>query len=118
MAYLEKVKKAIIASKERTGLSLPAIKKALKITDATKRFVNAALKSGVAKGVLVKNKGKYKVSAEAKKPAKKPKVSHVKRRRATLLDSVGTSASTAHDFTTLLSVARTRNQHPTPPHFR
>lgn len=63
----EKVKKAIIASKERTGLSLPALKKKLKVTDATKRFVNAALRSGVAKGVLVKNKGKYKVSAEAKK---------------------------------------------------
>ena len=66
---------AIIAAKERTGMSLPAIKKALKTTDKTKRFVNAALKSGVAKGVLVKNKGKYKVSAEAKKAPKKPKVS-------------------------------------------
>ena len=66
---------AIIAAKERTGMSLPAIKKALKVTNKTKRFVNAALKSGVAKGVLVKNKGKYKVSAEAKKAPKKPKVS-------------------------------------------
>ena len=51
-------------------MTLPGLKKALKVTDATKRFVNAALKSGVAKGVLVKNKGKYKVSKEAKKPAK------------------------------------------------
>ena len=48
-------------------MSLPALKKALKITDATKRYLNGALKSGTEKGVLVKNKGKYKVSAEAKK---------------------------------------------------
>merc|ERR1712113_16847 len=58
--------------KERSGSSLPAIKKALRASKDQFRFINAALKSGVKKGIFVQNKGKYKVSAEAKKPKKKP----------------------------------------------
>jgi hypothetical protein len=68
----------ILKLKERSGSSLPAIKKALRASKDQFRFINAALKSGVKKGTFVQNKGKYKVSAEAKK---KPKKKAVKKKK-------------------------------------
>ena len=62
-----------MALKERSGSSLPAIKKFLGASPAQYRFINAALRSGVSSGFFVKNKGKYKLSAEAKKGPKKKK---------------------------------------------
>ena len=59
--------------KERSGSSLPALKKFLNASPSQYRFINAALRTGVASGFFVKNKGKYKLSAEAKKPPKKKK---------------------------------------------
>ena len=70
-SYLEQIKACILALKERAGSSLPAIKKFLNATPSQYRFINAALKAGVASGYFVKNKGKYKLSAEAKKGPKK-----------------------------------------------
>ena len=71
MAYLAKAKDAIIALGDRAGSSLPALKKYLNLAPDKNRFLNAALKSGVASGALVQNKGKYKVSQAAKAAAKK-----------------------------------------------
>ena len=62
-----------MALKERSGSSLPAIKKFLGASPAQYRFINAALRSGVSSGFFVKNKGKYKLSAEAKKGPKNKK---------------------------------------------
>ena len=42
-------------------------------TPAQYRYINAALKAGVKSGFFVKNKGKYKLSAAAKKPPAKKK---------------------------------------------
>ena len=65
-SFKEQIKGAILALKDRTGSSLPAIKKFLSATPAQYRFINAALKSGVAAGFFVKNKGSYKLSKAAK----------------------------------------------------
>ena len=69
----EQIKAVILTLKSRTGSSLPAIKKALGATQDQWRFINAALKKGVEAGFFVKNGGKYKLSAEAKKAPKKKK---------------------------------------------
>jgi len=61
MSWKERVSGAIASLKARGGSSLPAIKKALGAEQPQWRFINAALKSGVAKGVFTKNGGKYKV---------------------------------------------------------
>ena len=73
MSWKARIKDVILALKSRTGSSLPAIKKALGCDQSQWRYVNAALRSGVADGTFVKNGGKWKVSAEAKKPPKKKK---------------------------------------------
>ena len=70
-SYREHAKTAIAGLKDRAGSSLAAIKKFLKLDPSKNRFLNAALASGVKSGFFVKNKGKYKLSPEAKKPAKK-----------------------------------------------
>ena len=69
----EQIKAVILSLKSRTGSSLPAIKKALGATQDQWRYINAALKKGVEAGFFVKNGGKYKLSAEAKKAPKKKK---------------------------------------------
>merc|ERR1712072_1498895 len=69
----DQIKACILALKERSGSSLQAIKKFLGASPAQYRFINAALRSGVASGFFVKNKGKYKLSAEAKKRPKEKK---------------------------------------------
>ena len=54
-------------------------------------ILRAALKSGVEKGILVKVKASYKVSAEAKKPKKKkaaPKKKKAAPKKVCLLISV------------------------------
>merc|ERR1719311_508753 len=71
--YREQIKAVILTLKSRTGSSLPAIKKALGATQDQWRYINAALKKGVEAGFFVKNGGKYKLSAEAKKAPKKKK---------------------------------------------
>jgi len=71
-SYKDQIKAALMALKEfRTGSSLPAIKKFLGASPAQYRYINAALRSGVASGFFIKNKGKYKLSPEAKKGPKK-----------------------------------------------
>ena len=67
-SYKIQIKAALLALKEtRTGSSLPAIKKYLGASPAQYRYINAALRKGVATGFFIKNKGKYKLSPEAKK---------------------------------------------------
>ena len=66
--------------KERAGSSLQGIKKALNATPAQYRFINAALKAGVKSGFFVKNKGKFKLSAAAKKPPAKKKKKKAKKK--------------------------------------
>lgn len=56
-----KVANAIASLKSRGGSSLPAIKKALNAEKKKWRFINAALKNGVAKGDIIKKGGKYKL---------------------------------------------------------
>ena len=73
-SYKDQIKAALLALKEfRTGTSLPNIKKFLGASPAQYRYINAALRSGVASGFFIKNKGKYKLSPEAKKGPKKKK---------------------------------------------
>ena len=82
--YLDLIKAAIISLKQRGGSSLQAIKKFV----AAKKgagYVNGvflrALRSAVAKGALVQNKGSYKLGAAPKKaPAKKKKAAPKVRR--------------------------------------
>lgn len=75
-SYKIQIKAALMALKEtRTGSSLPAIKKFLDASPAQYRYINAALRKGVETGFFIKNKGKYKLSAEAKKGPKKKKCS-------------------------------------------
>merc|ERR1712166_116221 len=71
MSWKERVSGAIASLKARGGSSLPAIKKALGAEQPQWRFINAALKSGVAKGVFTKNGGKYKVGKVKAAPKKK-----------------------------------------------
>jgi hypothetical protein len=73
MSWKERVSAAVVSLKERSGSSLPAIKKALGAEKSQWRFINAALKSGVAKGDFTKNGGKYKVVKKAAPKKKKPK---------------------------------------------
>ena len=85
VSYKDQVAGAIAALKERSGSSLHAIKKSLGATPAQFRFINAALKAGVASGVFIKNGGKFKnakvkAAPKKKKPAKKKKP--VKKKKA------------------------------------
>ena len=81
--YLDLIKAAIISLKQRGGSSLQAIKKFV----AAKKgagYVNGvflrALRSAVAKGALIQNKGSYKLGAAPKKaPAKKKAAPKVRR---------------------------------------
>ena len=52
------------------GLSIQAIKKAMKATSNQWGFMNRALKTGVEKGTLIKTGGKYKVAVIKKKSRK------------------------------------------------
>ena len=58
MSWKARIKDVIMALKSRTGSSLPAIKKALGCDQSQWRYINAALRSGVADGTFVKNGGK------------------------------------------------------------
>ena len=74
--YGDLAKQAILALKDRTGSSLPAIKKyfAANFKTATNETaLKQALKMGVHKGTFVRVKASYKVSAEAKKASAKKK---------------------------------------------
>ena len=74
MVTLDFVKECLLAKKDRTGTSVPAINNWI---EAEKRKVvethvmKAALKKGVETGVLIPVKASYKLSAEAKKSAAK-----------------------------------------------
>jgi len=79
--YKEGIINAIEVLKDRTGSSMVAIKKYMQANFPTdKKWLNTlflqTLKSGVASGDFVQNKGSYKLSAEFKKKradASKPK---------------------------------------------
>ena len=81
MSYKEKVTGAIASLKERSGSSLQAIKKALGAAPNQWRFINAALKSGVASGLYTKNGGKYKNVKQAAPKKKKPKKKKVVKKK-------------------------------------
>ena len=84
----DQAKGAILALKDRTGSSLQAIKKYLNIAPDKNRFLNAGLAAGVKSGVLVKNKGSYKVAQAAKKAAPKKKKPAAKKKKATKVRGV------------------------------
>ena len=67
---------AILELKERTGSSVAALTKYIKANnkdvDFKAHLLRAALKAGVESEKLVKVKASYKLSADAKKAAKKP----------------------------------------------
>ena len=76
MTYLDMAVAAIKALKDRTGSSTSAIKKYIEANNKPVKFANhnlrAALKKGVADGMLVQVKASYKLSDKAKKgPPKK-----------------------------------------------
>eukprot|EP00903_Cladosiphon_okamuranus_P013323 g12418.t1 len=75
---------AIKTLKERSGSSLPALKKQIMATYPTLNFtphqMRSALKKGVESGKFIKVKSSYKLSPEAKKPAPKPKKKVVKKK--------------------------------------
>jgi hypothetical protein len=78
-AFLDMVKEAILELKERGGSSLAAIKKYTRVnhnldfsSGSDKANLLKALKHGVTKGVLLQNKGSYKVAKNAAKPKKGP----------------------------------------------
>lgn len=89
MTYLEMIQKAIRDEAGRKGCSLPLLKKA--ISSETEKFqphlLRAALKAGIDKGALKKDKGHYKIATKAKedKPvaAKKPAVKKAAEKKAT-----------------------------------
>jgi hypothetical protein len=84
----DQAKGAILALKDRTGSSLQAIKKYLNVAPDKNRFLNAGLAAGVKSGVLVKNKGSYKVAQAAKKAAPKKKKPAAKKKKATKVRGV------------------------------
>lgn len=74
--YASMVAAAVGALKERTGSSRHAIKKYVKgnydVKDNADLHINRALKSMLAKDVLVQAKGCYKLAKKPKEAAKKP----------------------------------------------
>ena len=73
-SWKERCTKSINDLHQRAGSSLQAIKKDLDADREQWRFINAALKSGVADGTFTKNGGKYKTVRKGKKkraPTKK-----------------------------------------------
>jgi len=76
MSYSAGIIAAITGLKDRTGSSSIAIKKTMQASmPKDKKWMNAtflaALKKMVADGVLIQNKGSYKLGAKAKKAPKK-----------------------------------------------
>ena len=71
--HTDKIKEALLQLKDRMGSSLPAIKKALRAKPTEFRFINAALRKGTESGFFIRNKGKWRLSPEAKAPPKKKK---------------------------------------------
>lgn len=72
MSYKEGIIKAISELKDRTGSSMPAIKKHMMTNmGEDKKWMNAvflkALKNGVKSGMFLQNKNSYKLSLEFKK---------------------------------------------------
>ena len=90
MSYKEGIISAVTELKDRTGSSLPAIKKHMQDNlPKGKTWKNtvflAALKSGAASGDFIKVKGSYKLSPEFKKKATaatKPKKAAPKKKKA------------------------------------
>uniref|UniRef100_A0A3P9CC69 Histone H1 n=1 Tax=Maylandia zebra TaxID=106582 RepID=A0A3P9CC69_9CICH len=84
----ELIVKAVAASKERNGLSMAALKKALAAggydVDKNKARVKTAIKSLVAKGTLVQTKGtgasgSFKMNKATESKAKKPAAAKAKK---------------------------------------
>uniref|UniRef100_A0A3P9DCI8 Histone H1 n=1 Tax=Maylandia zebra TaxID=106582 RepID=A0A3P9DCI8_9CICH len=84
----ELIVKAVVASKERNGLSVAALKKALAAggydVDKNKARVKTAIKSLVAKGTLVQTKGtrtsgSFKMNKATESKAKKPAAAKAKK---------------------------------------
>nr|XP_024656275.1 histone H1-like [Maylandia zebra] len=84
----ELIVKAVAASKERNGLSVAALKKALAAggydVDKNKARVKTAIKSLVAKGTLVQTKGtgasrSFKMNKATESKAKKPAAAKAKK---------------------------------------
>lgn len=70
--FKDQIKGAILGLRDRSGSSLPAIKKWLNATTPPQyRYINDALRKGVDSGYFIKNGGKYRLGPEAKQPKKK-----------------------------------------------
>uniref|UniRef100_A0A7S2Y1F8 H15 domain-containing protein n=1 Tax=Fibrocapsa japonica TaxID=94617 RepID=A0A7S2Y1F8_9STRA len=83
-SYYDMAKAAILALKDRTGSSLPAIKAYITANYPSVKFLphalRAALKKAVEAGKLIKVKASYKLSADEKKPKKVAKKKVVKKK--------------------------------------
>ena len=86
--YAQKIAAAITGMKDRKGSSLHAIKASLGANASQFRFINSALKKGVAAGTFSKNGGRYKVVKKAAAPKKKgaKKKKAPKKKKTILLD--------------------------------
>ena len=74
-------KEAILSLKDRTGSSHHAIK-AYILAKYGKEPTAKALTAALAKDIFVKNKGSFKLTPEAKKPAPKPKKKKAPKKKA------------------------------------
>jgi hypothetical protein len=74
-------KEAILSLKDRTGSSRHAIK-AYILAKYGKEPAAKALTAALAKDIFVKNKGSFKLTPEAKKPAPKPKKKKAPKKKA------------------------------------
>jgi hypothetical protein len=70
-SYKIMIKAAILALKDHPGSSLPSIKRFLNFSEDKSRYINAALRNGVANGYFIKNKGKYKLGPQSKEEDRK-----------------------------------------------
>uniref|UniRef100_A0A3P9CBJ3 Histone H1 n=1 Tax=Maylandia zebra TaxID=106582 RepID=A0A3P9CBJ3_9CICH len=101
----ELIVKAVAASKERNGLSVAALKKALAAggydVDKNKARVKTAIKSLVAKGTLVQTKGtrtsgSFKMNKDTESKAKKPAAAKAKKPAAAAKKSPKKAAAALH----------------------
>lgn len=85
--YTQLVEEAIVAMKDRTGSSMPAIKKWLlenkdEVDEAKiKARLNITLKMGVKSGKFIKIKGSYKINPDTKKKKKQAEAARKKREK-------------------------------------
>lgn len=95
MAYLIQARDAILALKERSGSSLPALKKYMNLSPDKFRHLNLALKNGVSSGALVKVGLSPHTHAASPQPTFNPPSTRAKTRHNNTLIKPHTSPSVA-----------------------